>query len=382
YALGLNDILAKEALRRKFGPAVLCSWIPSEPALSEELNQLLDKPTPEALRSFFRGFDPGGDHHGALETRRIQSATFVANGGRVVVRRWLDEPLKDTVSSLSRWFADLDIEPVVRGKKNEPITRRGRRLWEPQELQDAAPVPPQALDPSTLGSHPLSIYALAATTARVPSDIQSTVYDSLYRAALEGSNPLALLGPILHRIAVSASHSGRGIRFHTSRFALLKLILKRSEHGPMPIQRSLIETHDRPYNCGRLLALLDDIQYAAQGNVGSDLVAKHYGNASTYPSHVFQRLLRMEKIYRGKLGKDPKKRPIAIALGRKIDDVCALFEAGSPDHPPEFPGSLSPYEQGRFALGFHQQKAKDERDLMEDLNRKMAGGIEADEIEP
>ena len=29
---------------------------------------------------------------------------------------------------------------------------------------------------------------------------------------------------------------------------------------------------------------------------------------------------------------------------------------------PEFPGLLNPQEQGRFALGFHQQKGQDERD--------------------
>ena len=91
------------------------------------------------------------------------------------------------------------------------------------------------------------------------------------------------------------------------------------------LERQLIETDDPAYNCGRLLAILDDIQYAAQGDVGADVVARFYGNASTFPRNVFPRLLRLEKHHRSKLSKDQKRRHIGIALGRKLDDVFALF---------------------------------------------------------
>jgi hypothetical protein len=57
------------------------------------------------------------------------------------------------------------------------------------------------------------------------------------------------------------------------------------------------------------------------------------------------------------------------ALGRKINDVIALFPKGAGDCP-EFPGILSHRDQGRFAIGFHQQKAKNDRDLVEILARK------------
>ena len=44
--------------------------------------------------------------------------------------------------------------------------------------------------------------------------------------------------------------------------------------------------------------------------------------------------------------------------------MFSLFSPASPGAPPDFPGILSLQEQGRFALGFHQQKAKDNRDDM------------------
>jgi CRISPR-associated protein Csd1 len=311
------------------------------------------------VADFFDKFEAGGRYSGALNTRRFRSVTLAANGGRVVVRRWLDEPLRDAVDALKLWFHDLETEAV------EVPRKAGKAVAE--KPTNAPP--------------PLSIYALAATTARVPSEVADGVYDALYRAALEnGFNPKALLAPVLHRLRIAAAQSGNGIRFKTSYFALLKLILIRSKESPMEIAPQLCETHDPAYNCGRLLALLDDIQDEAQGPVGADVVARFYGNASTFPRNVFQRLMRLEKHHRAKLMKDaaPRKRAAGVALGRKIDDVCALFAPATPGAPPEFPGLLSPQEQGRFALGFHQQKARNEKDRKENIAKKAETDANAD----
>lgn len=375
YALGLNEILADNDCRRRFGNAVLCSWIQSEPEISAEFNLLLDTPAQDAVKKFFDSFEVQGRFHNALDTRQFRSLTLAANGGRIVVRRWLDEPLRAAVASLNRWFTDLDIEPIEVPRKAAKVAKGGGRKGKNQ-VQAGGDEAGSAGESTWSGPLPLSIYALAATTARVASEVQPTVYDALYRAALEEANPASLLPPLLQRLRIAAAQSGNAIRFQTSRFALLKLILNRSEKGPM-LERQLSETTDPAYNCGRLLAILDDIQYAAQGDVGADVVARFYGNASTFPRNVFPRLLRLEKHHRSKLRKDPKKQHIGIALGRKLDDVFALFPPSYVGGPPEFPGTLSLQEQGRFALGFHQQKAKDNRDLKEYLDKKAAGGLQA-----
>ena len=129
----------------------------------------------------------------------------------VVVRRWLDEPLRDAVDSLKLWFQHLETEAIE-------VPRKAGKVGEEKPTN----APP-----------PLSIYALAATTARVPSEVTDGVYDALYRAALEnGFNPKALLAPVLHRLRIAAAQSGNGIRFKTSHFALLKLILIRFAGEP------------------------------------------------------------------------------------------------------------------------------------------------------
>jgi CRISPR-associated protein Csd1 len=253
------------------------------------------------------------------------------------------------VAAVKTWFDDLETTVIEVPRKAEKSSKG--------KPSQPAPAPQESNTPL-----PLSMYALACTTARVPSEVQDGVRDSLYRAAFDPAfAPRALLPPVLQRLRIAATESGNGIRFQTSRFALIKLILKRSE-SPMPIEMELSATADPAYNCGRLLAVLDDLQDASQGQVGADVVARFYGNASTFPRNVFPRLLRLAKHHAGKLAKDSKKKGRGLALQHKIDEICGLFVPSSPGSAPEFPQLLNLQEQGRFALGFHQQKARDHQE--------------------
>lgn len=343
YALAINQILGDERCRRRFGGTVLASWIAGESDLTRDLNMMvLEPPVSKGdIAEFFHQFEDGGRYFGSLNTRRFRSVTLAANGGRVVVRRWLDTPLRDAKDSLKRWFEHLETEIIE----------------VPAKASKGGGEKPSSAPP------PLSIYALASATARVPSEVADGVYDALYRAALEpNSNPRALLAPVLHRLKIAAAESGDGIRFKTSHFALLKLILIRSRESEMEITHQLCETNDPAYNCGRLLAVLDDLQRAAQGRVGSGIVARFYGNASTYPRNVFSYLMKLSKHHVAKLVKDQRTQAAGFALSSRVDEICLLFSGSGEGGVPEFPGLLNPQQQGRFALGFHQQKGKDERD--------------------
>ena len=57
-------------------------------------------------------------------------------------------------------------------------------------------------------------------------------------------------------------------------------------------------------------------------------------------------------------------------LQSKLNDICDLFDKKSPSNAPEFPGQLDLFQQGRFALGFHQQKAHEQRAAKEGKERK------------
>jgi CRISPR-associated protein Csd1 len=363
YALAINQILGDDRCRKKFNGAVLASWIAGDLVLTKELNQMVLEPPVSRgdVAEFFHQFEAGGRYFGSLNTRRFRSVTLAANGGRVVVRRWLDTPLRDAKDSLKLWFDHLETEAIEVPSK----TFKGGD------------------DKPSSGPPPLSMYALASTTARVPSEVSDGVYDALYRAALEpNSNPRSLLAPVLHRLRIAAAESGDGIRFKTSHFALIKLILIRSQESEMEITHQLCETNDPAYNCGRLLAVLDDLQRAAQGRVGSGIVARFYGNASTYPRNVFSYLMKLSTKHVAKLMKDPRTQAAGFALSSRVNEICLLFPGSGEVGAPEFPGLLNPQQQGRFALGFHQQKGKDERDRKAAIEfKKQARELDAKAVE-
>jgi len=373
YALGLNSLLADKNTRKKLGDSVLCSWVDIDPEAGGVFLDLLDAPSADSRSKFFQEFETGRFAH-AFQAGHYRSLTLAANGGRVVVRRWLDEPLREVVKAVRRWFDDLETEAIA-------IPRAASKVAGRKSSKTASPDPPSPEAPTF---NPLAIHALAAVTARVPSEVQTTTYDALYQAAHDPSRfrPGSLLAPVLGRLRIAAAQRGNGVRFDTSRFALLKLILLRSGDQPMAVDRFLCETNDKPYNCGRLLAVLDDLQRAAQGQVGADIVSRFYGAASTYPKTVFGRLMDLAQHHKKKLAKssDPRQRSKGWALMARVNDISAKFGPAEGRDTPDFPALLTPEQQARFALGFHQQKAADDRAIKKYLADKAAGKADADPI--
>ena len=73
-------------------------------------------------------------------------------------------------------------------------------------------------------------------------------------------------GPVLaefHSALVTDSKKKRTCPFNQSRFALLKLLLTRAPNGGLTPIPHLCDTDDAPYNLGRLLGQLADLQDAA-----------------------------------------------------------------------------------------------------------------------
>ena len=132
-------------------------------------------------------------------------------------------------------------------------------------------------------------------------------------------------------------------------------------------------TTDPAYNCGRLLAVFGQLQEEAHkgddgkpGLTGPGIMEKYYSVASTSPVSAFGILWRLHQHHLGKLRrKNEKGRIIANAIEGKIVAIASKFTS-LPDNPnmsPELPRFLNLQEQGKFALGFYQQKAKDKHNI-------------------
>ncbi len=107
------------------------------------------------------------------------------------------------------------------------------------------------------------------------------------------------------------------------------------------------------YLCGRLLAVYEGLQYQAQGGeVGQTVVDRYYTLASTYPALAFPKMETLGKKHLQKLRRD--KAGARVAIEKEIDRLCGDIEQACGYR---FPQALDLDGQGRFALGYHHQRA-------------------------
>lgn len=332
YCNALNFLLSNNSHRLKIGNTALCFWAKESEEVSGIVANLFDKPTQRAIKNFM-GTPWRGDRDGAVfdEYEQFYSVTLGGNSGRVVVRHWMQMTVQEAVDNFKAWFADLDIVPYGYARDSED-------------------------------SPPLSLFRLAVTTVREAKDLRADVPAQLYRAALERHTPsLTVAKSILDRLSKDLAKQGLMALNNFSRFALLRLVINRNkkESDPM-IEPVITDTDDAAYNCGRLLAIFDDLQMAAHDYKleGAGVVERYYGSASSAPNSAFGILWRLHQHHLRKLGREGKQGK-AVRLKEKIEEIACRFKQTSPKQPPQFPRAFSLLEQGRFALGFYQQKAVD-----------------------
>ena len=203
---------------------------------------------------------------------------------------------------------------------------------------------------------PLALFRLACATVREAKDLQPEVTAQLFRAALEGTAPsLTLLHPVLNRLRVDITRDGGMALLNHSRFALAKLILNRNrKDNIMEIpERQNADAGDAAYQCGRLLAVLAEAQAKAHDYKlkGPGVVERYFGTAMTSPASVFPTLLRLNRHHLDKIRKFDRYEGHDRSLDKTIQDVFTKFNC--------FPRTLNLHAQGRFAIGFYQQKARD-----------------------
>ena len=138
------------------------------------------------------------------------------------------------------------------------------------------------------------------------------------------------------------------------------------------MEPQVFETDDAAYNCGRLLAVLEAAQKKAHEFKlqGAGVVERFYASASTMPARVFPNLIKLNLHHLRKIDKSEKYKTHEPFLRDQIQEILALFTKPGNSGAPEFPPQLNLHEQGRFALGFYQQKAKDDAEATEHIAAK------------
>ena len=127
---------------------------------------------------------------------------------------------------------------------------------------------------------------------------------------------------------------------------------------------SLDENNTHPaYLLGRLFALLENIQRKALGeDINATIKEKYFAAASTVPYSVFPRLLSGSNNHLSKIRKDPDKRNLTSYFENEISKILIHFTNAC------FPKHFSIEDQGRFSIGYYQQKFRPNKEKPTDKN--------------
>lgn len=338
----LNQLLKGERTHITIGGLVYVFW--TDEGGDELMAMALDRPEDSQVRDALQAVWTGKQSR-TLRTDAFYGLALSASGGRAVVRDWLATTVDHAYGNLKDWF---DAQSMV--------------------MPDGTEGPPQG------------VKRLARSLYRDPSkEMIPAVPQSLVQAALHKVPvPRSLLSKAVMRCRVGTKNL-QGDTTHVTRAqaALIKACLVTDPAFTSPqkedYQRmSQLDPNqaDPAYLCGRLLAELDYVQYAALGKLNATLVDRYFGAASTAPATVFGMLLvNANKAHLPKLRKS--KPGVYQALQRRIEEIVAPTP-GQPLGLTTFPPTLTLQEQGLFALGFYHQRASDRKAAQEAKAQKIA----------
>jgi CRISPR-associated protein Csd1 len=267
------------------------------------------QPTAERVKALLN-LDPGAAE---LQSNDFYMLGVSGNGARLLIRFWMHETLGNVIRNLKEWFSGLKI---------------------------IAPFPSEAYTPP-------AIWQLLGTLSRDKTPPQCGVH--LLRRALEGT-PLGndILARALARLRVEQGLD----RLNPVRAGLVRLCINDIEKGAIVMKEELDDSlRDPAYLCGRLLAVYDYLQYQAQGKLNSSVADRYYTLASSYPALAFPKLIDLGLKHMRKLR--GIKQGLMINLDKLIQEIYEMLNAQGA----KFPGRLSLVEQGKFAIGFHHQRA-------------------------
>ena len=229
------------------------------------------------------------------------------NSARIAVVYWNEMPLRDFAGVISRHFEDMEMVDIRKEKK------------------------PYVGLHSILGS---------VTLGGKSSDAIPNMPDAVVKSIFQGlPYPISLFQACIRRVRAEQS-------INVVRAAIMKAYLNRlNDNNHKNIKRMLDkENNNQGYLCGRLFAVLENLQYAA--NKQDSIRSSYMNAASSTPAAVFSTILKLSNSHYGKLLKENKG--LAVFFDNQKKEIMAMIQ--------DFPTTLDLGDQGRFFLGYYHQK--------------------------
>lgn len=332
YCTALNWLLRNESRQKvRIGDAMVVFWTERESIAEDLFADLLDtdlslteadaddKSVIRDLRTILE----------AAKRGRIQDAlqepdvsfyllALSPNASRLSVRFWHIGTVGETITNITRHFDHLRIRKSF---DNEPDYPSARTLLRETVSRN---------DPGSSWEKDEKVPHLLAGT--------------FLRSVLTGSPyPENLLALLLMRIRTDQT-------LNYPRAALIKACLVRN-HGKEEIKVSLDkDSTDTGYRLGRLFAVFERIQTAANPNINSTIRDKYFGSAAATPRNIFPMLWGLCQQHITKLRKDSEKKGFSRFFDTKVEEIVSSMDAKA------LPSFLNPESQGLFYLGYYHQR--------------------------
>lgn len=266
------------------------------------------QPTEERVRKLFSSIITGDNQRVNTEIENyFYCCTMSSAAARIAVRDWMAISVSQYQKNLQQWFNDIE------------TVKDGKILY--------------------LGINSILSSCIKKKTKPTQSDVKAKarIGSILWHAALTNTSlPLMILQSVLTQI----EHD----YFSPEKSTVIRLVLNRNIKSTYYMKKELDEQNDsKAYLCGRLFALICQLQYKAHDgkDVNSSIRDRFFASASSNPSRAMSILLtKYVPIYQKKT---------KGAYTKVITEIAARIE--------HFPEKLTLTERGEFALGYYYQYA-------------------------
>jgi len=334
YTTALNHLLASMQ-RIQVGDASTVFWAASDSPMESLLSHFFSEPPlnnpdqgTDAVKQLFEAplagtpaiYDDG---------TRFYVLGLAPNAARIAVRFWHVATVGALACHIRQHFEDLR---VVRPQYvSKPFLSVKALLIAISPLGDLDKLPPN-----------------------LAGDFMKTILDG-------SAYPQTLLPAVLRRIhaeqAMKDKKTGKHKEHVTyARAALIKACLNRKIRTFNPTQETEItmsfddNNTNIGYRLGSLFAVLEKIQEDASPGLNTTIRDSYFGSASSTPAAVLPTLMRRSQNHMTKLRKE--KPGLYVIRDKQIQ---AIHDAGV-DGKIGYPSVLSLPDQGRFVIGYYQQR--------------------------
>ena len=334
YTTALNHMLRKDSTQRiQVGDASTVFWSDRDSEFESIAADIFGDPPKDdpdhgshAVRVLFKAIH-SGQYGGGDDENRFHVLGLAPNAARISIRFYHCLPLTELGTRIGRYFKDLE---MVRGQYDPQYPSLKRLL--------------QAVCLAT-SSQP------NGDIDRLPPNLGGAIVDAVF------AGPDVPYPGMWLNAAVGRCRAEQDVNYYRASAikACLNRQIRRSSSSftstTQPYEKEFLPmldfTNTNPaYRLGRLFAVLERIQDSSAGgpgNINSTIRDRYYGAASSTPVAVFTTLLRLKNAHLKKL-----------TLGQSTwfeKLVGEILDAVS-----DFPKHLSLPDQGRFALGYYQQR--------------------------